>query len=275
MGSLARAALALATSVACSPQLVDAVERCRGADCNTVGGAAGGAGAPAVGRVSLIHRYSFNPSSDGVEVIDSMGGESGRLVNVGYGVDGTVKLAGLASDQYVDLPNHLLDGLASVTFESWVSWDGGEASWQRIFDFGEDDTGVDGSRSGQPRSYLFLTCTPSLRLVFEQPPARSPEIIVDANVMLPVGQWTHVAAVVDESAQRMALYMDGIERGATRFTRTLQDVYDVNNWLGRSQYALDAGFAGSITEFRLYAGALDATAVKRSFDAGPNALPAP
>ena len=92
-------------------------------------------------------------------------GWNGVLVGAVYGegeAAGTVLLAGKDSNQYVDLPNHLLDGLKDVTLEAWVIWAGGGA-WQRIFDFGEDETGVDGSRNGVPRSYIFLSFNPRPR----------------------------------------------------------------------------------------------------------------
>jgi hypothetical protein len=48
-------------------------------------------------------------------------------------------------------------------------------------------------------------------------------------------------------------------------------VYDVNNWLGRSQFLADPGFEGSFTEFRIYGSALSASEVAASFAAGPDA----
>ena len=43
---------------------------------------------------------------------------------------------------------------------------------------------------------------------------------------------------------------------------------DVNNWLGRSQFASDADFKGSLHEFRIYNVALGAADLKLSATLG-------
>ena len=50
-------------------------------------------------------------------------------------------------------------------------------------------------------------------------------------------------------------------------------VYDVNDWLGRSQFAADEGFTGSFLEFRIYSVALTAAQIQASYDAGPDVVP--
>jgi len=222
----------------------------------------------------LLYRYSFDASPDGIEVVDSVQGRNGSLVGAVYGdgdAAGTVLLAGKDSNQYVDLPNHVLAGLKDVTFEAWVTWAGGGA-WQRIFDFGEDETGVDGSRAGAPRSYVFLSCNPRPRFAFEQPPAQSAEIVMTGAAAFPIGKQAHVAVAISETEQRAWLFVDGVESASTRFLGTLSDVYDVNNWLGRSQYVADPGFEGSFDEFRIYGSALNASEVSASFEAGPDTV---
>jgi len=278
--------LAAVTWLGCAPQSIAAVscehDRCEaggsaglagsGSSAGASGGLAGAGGFGGSAR-ALLHRYSFDATADGIEVIDSAGGLNGALVGAVYGTGeaaGTVLLAGKDSNQYVDLPNHLLDSLKDVTFEAWVSWAGGDP-WQRIFDFGEDDTGVDGSRRGQPRSYVFLACIPAPRFAFRPPPVQSAETVITGPDAFPTDILTHVAVVIDETAQRARLFLNGQETGSTRFTGTLAAVYDVNNWLGRSQYIADAGFEGSFSEFRIYGRALSATELSQSFDAGPDA----
>jgi hypothetical protein len=46
---------------------------------------------------------------------------------------------------------------------------------------------------------------------------------------------------------------------------------DINNWLGRSQYAVDPSFSGTFHEFRIYNVALSAPAIQASFLGGPDA----
>lgn len=279
--------LGAATLLGCGPQSVHAVS-CELEPCSQVntGGVSGGGasgtpgdgGSPIAatggnGARGLIHRYSFDTSADGVEVVDSVQGRNGTLRGAVYGegeAAGTVVLAGKDSNQYVDLPNHLLAGLKDATFEAWVTWAGGGA-WQRIFDFGEDETGVDGSRTGVPRSYVFLSLNPRPRFAFQQPPAQSTEIVMTGPTAIPTDVLTHVAVVIDETDASALLFVDGAEAASTRFSGKLADVYDVNNWLGRSQYLADPGFEGSFSEFRIYARALSASEVSASFEAGPDA----
>ena len=54
---------------------------------------------------------------------------------------------------------------------------------------------------------------------------------------------------------------------------SLSGITDTNNWLGRSQYAADADFAGSISEFRIYGTARSAAQIAASNTAGPDTPP--
>jgi hypothetical protein len=49
-------------------------------------------------------------------------------------------------------------------------------------------------------------------------------------------------------------------------------VYDINDWLGRSQFPADDGFTGTFLEFRIYAVALTAAQIRASHDAGPDVI---
>ena len=56
---------------------------------------------------------------------------------------------------------------------------------------------------------------------------------------------------------------------ATAFV--LADINDVNNWLGRSNWTVDANTAGSFDEFRIYDTALTEAQIEASRAAGPDA----
>lgn len=88
-----------------------------------------------------------------------------------------------------------------------------------------------------------------------------------------IGVQTHLAVVVDDSGNAMALYIDG-ELGASRaFTDHLSDIHDINNWLGRSQFLAEADehLDGSSLEFRIYDAALTESEIETSFTEGPDA----
>ena len=261
-------------AIGCSSQTVEAVSG--GCDPANCAGSGGAAGSPNTGQVRPIHRYSFD-ANDGVQAIDSIGQATGTLVGAEFGVDenggGAVQMAGETSGQYVDLPSHLVTGLRDATFESWCTWQGIGGPWQRIFDFGEDETGVEDSRSTSPRSYLFLAVRPNPRAAFKKPPTVNQEIGVNGSSSMPVGVLTHLAVVIDETNQRMLLYVNGREEDSTKFDASLTEIYDVTFWLGRSLYRADADFAGSMSEFRIYDRALTAAQVLASYGAGADALP--
>ena len=76
--------------------------------------------------------------------------------------------------------------------------------------------------------------------------------------------------VVDAKAQELILFMNGVEQGRTPLTEPLSAVEDVNNWLGRSQFAVDTRFGGSFHEFRIYDRALTQLQLMESLAFGPS-----
>jgi hypothetical protein len=89
---------------------------------------------------------------------------------------------------------------------------------------------------------------------------------------LPIDVDTHVGVVIDSRAHRMSLFVNGAIVGATDLMQDdpLRYVYDVNDWLGRSQFSADDGFTGTFLEFRIYSVALTAEQIHASYDAGPD-----
>jgi hypothetical protein len=220
-------------------------------------------------RDALVHRYRFDGT--GTTVTDSRGGQNGMVVNAQLSGAGKLDLAGGTSDQYVDLPNGLVSGLTDATFEVWVTWSGG-GSWQRIFDFGDNNNATEGSQ-GTGRSYLFLTpsvaTSMTLRLAYSLNGSGS-ETQINASAALPTGGVHHIAVVIDDTNDRMLLYLDGALAGSVALTGSLSSIHDINNWLGRSQYSSDPELAGSLHELRIYGAALSAEQIALSRSAGPD-----
>lgn len=240
-------------------------------DCANTG-APGAAGAPAEAgdcfdyQTALVHRYSFN--SLGTIADDRVGTAHGALIGTTITGSGKVDLAGADSDQYVDLPNALIRGLRDATFETWVNWNGGVV-WQRIFDFGNSYEGED--QQGGGSTYLFLT--PKGRYGYMRLACSfagsTGETLVDASVQLPTGATSHVVAVVDDTHDRLSLYLDGRLEGSVAFSGELAAIDDVNNWLGRSQFVADDELGATLYEFRIYSVALTETQIAASYAAGP------
>jgi hypothetical protein len=241
-------------------------------------GGEGGAGEvpPSPLATFLFHRYSFD--GEGERAMDTRGGAHGQVIGTVLGGDGTLSLAGGTTEQYLNLPDYFVSGLTDATFETWLTWHGG-AAWQRIFDFGSNDDDATNPR-GLGVSYLFLTAFAAadtsrqvpagMRLAYSQKGVGDEEVcLITSN--LPVDIPAHVAAVINSGAQTMSIYQDGALLVECPLTRPLSAINDVNNWLGRSNYAADAGLAATYDEFRVYNAALTAEQLAESFALGPDA----
>lgn len=242
------------------------------------------------GQVHPIHRYSF--SGFGTTAVDSIGSADGQIVGAELTGQGSLTLAGGtgAEAQYVTLPHGLLRELRDATFEAWVTWapsSAESAPWQRIFDFGEGATGIEGEQASgvDAQSYLFLTPLTVPRMASEVPYMRAAlqvphnpqsvtlETVVNTDPM-GTGVQTHVGVVIDSSSHRMSLFVQGQIVGEVTLTEDdpLSYVYDINDWLGRSQFAADTGFVGTFNEFRIYSTALTASEIRVSYDSGPDVI---
>jgi hypothetical protein len=222
-------------------------------------------------RSALVHRYMFDGS--GTTATDSIGTAHGTIKNATLTGTGSLVLAGGTTDQYVDLPNSIVSTLTNATFELWLTWDGG-GNWQRIFDFGNPDTNVEGAQSSGA-STLHMTPLADgahvLRFAFKRADQTiAQEIDLEATMPLASGVVVHVAGVIDDTNNMMYLYRDGAAQGSKAFTDSLSTLTDINNWLGRSQYAGDPELGGTLHEFRIYNAALSAAQIQASFAAGQN-----
>jgi Concanavalin A-like lectin/glucanases superfamily len=259
-------------------------------DASGVGGASGAGGEPSTlpdagdptGSVTelgplLAHRYRFDGS--GSTVSDSVGSAHGTTVGASQ-ASGKLQLSG--TDQYANLPNGLVSGFESVTIEAWVNWLATPASdaadWQTIFSFGNNDHGEDSQ--GQGNTYLYLTAksgdSDEIRGGYTLTGFNS-EVFADGEQALPVSsnsaQGTQVVLVVNGAQGKLSIFING----ALEVTSSsgpaidLSAIRDVNDWLGRSQFASDPEFHGEILDFRIYRVALSAAQVALSFDLGAQA----
>jgi hypothetical protein len=212
---------------------------------------------------TLLHRYSFDDNA-----LDLVGVADGELVGDAMITSGAVLLSG-HKPSYVNLPNELVTGLSSTTFEIWVSWNGG-LPWQRIWDFGNS-----GAEDGQAAAFTSLFLTPDngggMQLSLFPTTAVFGQQVINAP-RLTVGQLHHLVWTYDDLVTTGTLYLDGtvvgVNRNLTVKPSDLGSTY--NNWLGHSQYIQDADFAGSIAEFRVYEGVLTASQIATNTAVGPD-----
>jgi hypothetical protein len=227
-----------------------------------------------------VHRYSFDGNT-----LDSVGNAHGALVdNTGNAsfANGRLTLGNEGfqnsnneDGDYVDLPNGVISGLGNnATIETWTTWNGNAPGWwQRVFDFGTSDAGEDSSGGAPNSGYVFLTPfggDTSTRFGFRDGSTLEERIIQDTST-LTAGEERHVAIVWDGEESITSLYIDGELIGESEIHFDLSELDDVNNWLGRAQWA-DASYVGSYNEFRLYNYALSPNQVHGNFVAGPDTV---
>jgi hypothetical protein len=215
-------------------------------------------------KSALLHRYAFDGT--GSVAVDDVGGADGQIVGAQLTGGGQLHLVRTGDEQYVDLPNGIISVLGSATFEAWVIWDTPEPTqfWERIFDFGTSTLGEDQRDMGG--SYLFLA--PAKPRTAYRNLLTTGEVILDSREAFPINTAFHVAVVVDDEAQELRLYLNADEQGRVALTQPLSTLDDVNNWLGRSQFAKDTRFGGSFMEFRIYGAALTAAQLSDSWAFG-------
>lgn len=136
---------------------------------------------------------------------------------------------------FLQLPPNIANS-ANFSFAGWVNWSGG-AQWQRIFDFGNDQT-----------HYLFLTPSSggnTLRFAIRNGGA---EQIIETTV-LASGSWQHVAVTLSGSSAK--LYTNGVLAASSSvITNAPSNFNPQKNYLGKSQFA-DPLFRGSLDEVQI------------------------
>ncbi len=191
-------------------------------------GIAGGHSVPSVGRVSGRYAVTF------------AGGENGT--------------------SYLQLPSDLLQNVSDktgITVAAWVHLNKGSNVWERIFDFGKGEQGPN----------LFLTR--QLRGTM----SAEGDLVVDPGRGFATGEWMHIALSVAGtqggtlSSAGPIVYVNGEKIADGSISQTSSGNYAKlrrwfdsfndsanysQNYIGRSQYAADVDFAGSLSDFRIY-----------------------
>jgi hypothetical protein len=198
---------------------------------------------PTLPAPDLIAHYPFDQTS-GTNAPDASGnGKNGTLIGGATWVAGrvgsnAVRLSG--ANQYVDLPNALVQGCTDFTFAGWVNL-AANPNWGRVFDFG----------NGTPTNMFLTTRAGGATLRFAIKNNGGAEQQISYATSLPLNQWRHVAVTLSGNTGR--LYLSGIQ--VAQNTNVVLNPINLgatpNVWLGRSQYTADPYLNGTLDDVRL------------------------
>jgi hypothetical protein len=215
---------------------------------------------------SLVHRYSFSESG-GATTVDSVGGADGALSGGAVLAGGEITLDG--SSGYVQLPPGVVSNMEAITIEAWANF-GAPAGYATLYAFGDQNAAA----TPLGRNYIMFSpftgaLAPTANMTFGM---GDPGYLNEQDATLPLvangvtnylGN-VYLACVYHPMAGYVALYTNGtlavINNNVSNPLDTTLGT-DPINYLGLSLYASDPYLAGSISEFRIYKGALPAAQI--------------
>ena len=203
---------------------------------------------------NCIGEWNFNEAY-GLRVEDSSGEERhGTLVHMNatnpminvwtMGRENKALQFGNVSNSYISIPNLNASFAKGLTFSAWVKYENVSDAYRAI---GSGLTG--GGPSGvYPRLFQY-----NGRIHFQSRINGSMvELIANENCIL-IGQWAHVAVVVNMNMKIITLYIDGVEKGVKTFTQTVLDTGSSPMYIGNdAAQGLNKAFNGCIDEVKLY-----------------------
>lgn len=219
----------------------------------------------------IIARYSFEEGS-GIVINDVSGNNrNGEISGSVKWVDGRYGKAlklNSDTDSYIRLPDNLLSSVKGFTFTGWIYWNGlGEKNNlydQRIIDFHAMEKATTGNQNDNRLFWL----TPagggeSNLLHFENYSDRNGTAAMDANNMLPVEKWTHVAWVINPVTQSSSAYINGeLVASKTGWQHTADKLNLKNYFIGKSAWGAHPSLNASIDEFVFFNKALSPEQIK-------------
>ncbi|MGI9823023.1 immunoglobulin-like domain-containing protein [Agromyces sp. Marseille-Q5079] len=232
--------------------------------------AAGAAPAPA----PLIH-YTFDAATGGV-VADATGnGNDGVIKQSGATVDGgALSLPGgaRATAGYLEIPTAGLVGKKQVTVSTWLENRSGPANVAAAFLGAPVASGASYSSaywllnptnpSGYVKSSLTNTVNAGAPWGTEVGPGSTNA--ATTGIRTPAGMALYTT-VIDGVAGKLTAYVNGTQIGQVTIARDVSSFgANLVSYLGRSTYN-DAGWAGSVDDYAVYAEALDAATVQQVY----------
>ena len=218
------------------------------------------------------------------------GALSGGAVVLPGSTDGNQPASTISA--YIDLPNGIATATNDVTFEAWAT-PLSSKTWQRLFDFGRANTthGPDAElgeiidSAANPGGFggydnLSLTLNAAGDIDSQQLEGQiggSPPQFSNSNADTTLGVEYHYVLVVEDGVGahgaggcQARWFRNGVLQNSEDFPFHLDQLSDVNNWIGRSMYAGDSNSNLSLNEFRIYRRVITPAEISASFAAGPD-----
>lgn len=204
---------------------------------------------------------------------------------------------------YVDLPNGIFTGAVTdgvpgqVSLEIWATPQENR-NWARLIDFGTSNGGENISNGAGDQSYLIVVPQNGIggandHKVTASTHRQNPDPTIDESFLFGAGPLAAGRPGVRNDLHHVVFTLDQTDFSAGAFGTAklyvdngapivqpivenllLDQVVDINNWLGRAQYG-DPLFDGLIDEFRIYSHTLTAGEVAANNAAGPTAAELP
>ncbi|PJI95035.1 family 43 glycosylhydrolase [Luteimicrobium subarcticum] len=211
-------------------------------------------GAPTVDP-DLVVSYPLDETS-GTVVHDASGhGLDATLVNGAVPSASGVTLDG--TNDYVDLPDDVLQDLTSTTVSIDVKIDASQTTPYFVYGLGNTDS------SGVGNGYLFTTGDGYRTAIASGNWTTEQNTTKGSN--LARGVWKHLTYTLDAATKTGTLYEDGVKvaqnTGVTLTPGSIGNGSTLANYIGRSVYTADTYLKGQVRDFRIYDRALSSAEV--------------
>lgn len=230
--------------------------------------------------------YGNNAELTGTELLIGDDGFGGRLTTNGQQNESNISA-------YVHLPNGFISSFTDLTMEAWIT-PHSSGNWQRLWDLGNSNiTHGTGAEPGEiiddgtapaasaASDNIFLSLSVGGDLNTQRFAAKlngGGESGDNSGLTTVAGTEYHYVMTVEDGAGasgasgcQMKWYRDSTLVLTVDLPFRLQDMEDVNNWLGRSNWNGDENSHMSINELRVYDHAINQAEVNTSYAAGPDA----
>jgi hypothetical protein len=238
-------------------------------------GGAGTGGMPPPLDPDLVLWYQLDESSGTIAADSAMSGGVARpatLTSVGTGAatfsttakvgSHSLRMSGTSATNggYATIPSLQTLAPGALTIACWV-YITADQMWQRVFDLGVTSTAT----PVVPLRYMFLTThqaigTASVRFaITTMGNTMEDRINMTTPALLTLNAWHHLAVTLTAGAPSTGtLYIDHAVAGSNAaMTLHAADLGATDaNFIGKSQFAADAYFAGMVDDFRVYKRAL-------------------